>query len=112
MQAEQEIVDAGAQIIWVLEENSSGQIGTATDCRRFMDGKDSAEGWCVGDGQTRPTPAAFDDSPLGPSRGFDMIVDRRSMQVVFTSTHGSGASDMNLNGSELLAEVQRIVGAG
>lgn len=107
---ERDIVEAGAQIIWVLEENSSGQIGTAKDCRRFMDGKDSSEGWCVGDGQTVPTPSTFDDSPLGLSRGFDMIVDRETMQVVFTSTHGSGSNDMNLNGEELLAEVRRIVG--
>jgi len=102
-------VDAGAQIIWVLEQNTSFNLGTAEDCRDYMDGKGSTLGWCVGDGMTMPEPTTFDDSPFSNARGFDMIVVRETMEVVFSSTHGTTAGSENLTGEELLAEVQAVV---
>lgn len=108
-QWEQEIIDAGAQIIWVLEQNSGGNVGTATDCRTYMDGKGSTAGWCVGDGMTMPVPGTFDDSPFSNARGFDMIVVRETMEVVFSSTHGTTSGSENLTGEELLMIVQDIV---
>lgn len=108
-QWEQEITDAGAQIIWVLEANSGGNIGTAEDCRSYMDGKGSTLGWCVGDGMTAPVPGTFDDSPFSNARGFDMIVVRETMEVAFTSAHGTTMGNDNLTGEELLAEVEAVV---
>lgn len=106
---EQDIIDAGAQIIWVLEQNTGGNIGTAEDCRAYIDGKGSTQGWCVGDGMTMPVPGTFDDSPFSNARGFDMIVVRETMTVVFSSTHGTTAGSENLTGAELLAEVEAVV---
>lgn len=108
-QVEQDIIDAGAQIIWVLEQNTSQNIGTAADCRSYMDGKGSTQGWCVGDGMTSPVPGTFDDSPFSIARGFDMIVVRETMTVAFSSNHGTTAGNENLTGAELLAEVQAVV---
>lgn len=108
-QWEQEIIDAGAQIIWVLEQNTGGNAGTAADCRPYMDNKGSTQGWCVGDGMTMPTPGSFDDSPFSNARGFDMVVVRETMEVVFSSTHGTTMGSENLTGEELLMIVQDIV---
>ena len=102
-------MDTGAEIIWVLEQNQSGQIGLATDCRSYIDGKGSTLGWCVGDGETQPTPGTFDDSPFSIERGFDMIVVRETMEVVYTTTHGTTGGNENITGEELLAEVQAVV---
>ena len=73
-QVEEEIIAAGAEIIWVLEQNRLGVEGNAEDCRSFMDDRGSSEGWCVGDGQTEPTPGTFDESPFSVLRGFDLVV--------------------------------------
>ena len=109
MQVEQQIIDAGAEIIWVLEQNQSGQIGLANDCRSYMDAKGSTQGWCVGDGETQPMPGTFDESPFSIERGFDMIVVRETMQVVYTTTHGTTGGNENIDGEALLAEVQAVV---
>lgn len=108
MQVEQAIVDAGAEIIWVLEQNAFLQPGTPEDCRNMMDSLGSTHGWCVGDSQTFPTPGAFDNSPFSQARGFDIIVPRGSMTIEFATNHGSPGGNENLTGEELLAEVQAI----
>ncbi|MEM9461391.1 MAG: hypothetical protein AAGF11_44920 [Myxococcota bacterium] len=108
-QVEQDIIDAGAQLIWVLEQNTSMNIGTAVDCRSFMDERGSTQGWCVGDGMTMPVPGTFDDSPFSIARGFDMIVVRETMTVAFSSSHGTPNGNENLTGEELLAEVEAVI---
>lgn len=111
MQWEQEIEDAGAQIIWVLEQDQGGNDGTAFNCRSYMDGKGSTQGWCVGDVETMPLPGTFDDSPFSIERGFDIIVVRETMEVVFSTSHGTTGGNENITGEELLAEVRTVVDA-
>lgn len=109
-QVEQDILNAGAQIIWVLEQTAAFQPGTATDCRTFVRSQGSRAGICVGDGQTQPTAGVWDRSPFARGRGIDMIVRRSDMHVVWVSTHGTPAGNENLTGAEVLAEVRRITG--
>lgn len=106
---EAEIVDAGAEIVWVLEQDVRQQPGTAALCMETMDALDSERGWCVGDAQTQPVAGAFDDSPFSVARGFDMIVSRRTMQIVWTSSHGSPSGNENLDAEDVLAAVQTAV---
>lgn len=108
MQVEQQILDAGAQIIWVLEQDSFLQPGTAQLCRDFIDSRGSTLGWCVGDGQTMPTPGTFDNSPFSIGRGFDIIVPRGSMTIEFTTNHGTPGGNENITGEELLAAIEAI----
>jgi hypothetical protein len=108
VQVEQQILDVGAQIIWVLEADSFGQPGTAEWCRTFVDSMGSQVGWCVGDGQTIPTPGTFDDSPFSIGRGFDIIVPRSTMEIVFSTSHGTPLGNENITGEELLAAVQAV----
>ncbi len=108
MQVEQQIIDAGAEIIWVLEASGFGQPGTAAECRDFLDSHGSTQGWCVGDGETMPTPGTWDDSPFGLTRGFDIVVPRRSMEIVYSTNHGTGSGFDNITGEELLVEIQAI----
>lgn len=108
MQVEQDILAAGAQIIYVLEQNSFGQPGTAELCRAFMDSRGSTAGWCVGDGETMPMAGVFDTSPFSLARGFDIIVPRGSMEIVYSTNHGTPAGNENLTGEELLAIIQMV----
>lgn len=108
MQVEQQILDAGAQIIWVLEANGFGQPGTAQTCRDFVDAQGSQLGWCVGDGETIPMPGTFDNSPFSIGRGFDIIVPRSTMEIVYTTSHGTPLGNENITGEELLAEIQAV----
>ena len=109
MSVEQDFIDAGALIIWVLEQDNFFNIGTASSCRTYMDGKGSAQGWCVGDGETMPGSGTFDASPFAVGRGFDMIVVRETMEIAFVSSHGSPGGNENLTGPELLTEVQAVI---
>lgn len=109
MQVEQEIVDAGAQIIWVLEQTTFGQPGTAESCQDFLDSMNSTQGWCVGDSETMPVPGTFDDSPFSIERGFDIIVTRSGMDIRYATNHGTTSGNENISGAELLAEVQAVV---
>ena len=106
---EEDIIDAGAQIVWVMEQNQLGQAGTAEACRDFMDGRGSDAGWCVGDGQTEPEPGVWDDSPFSVGRGFDIIVPRHSMEIVFTTSHGTVNGNENISGADVLEAVQEAV---
>ena len=109
MSVEQDFIDAGALIIWVLEQDNLLNIGTASSCRTYMDSKGSTQGWCIGDGETMPTSGAFDNSPFAVGRGFDMVVVRDTMEIAFVSSHGSPGGNENLTGEELLAEVQAVI---
>lgn len=109
-EAEEDILAAGAEIIWVLEAPSTF-IGpaNATACRETMDKLGSDKGWCVGDDQTRPEADTFDNSPFSLQRGFDMIVPTSTMEIVYTTTHGTTAGNENLDGEDILAKVKEIV---
>jgi hypothetical protein len=107
---EDDIVDSRAQIIWVLEQDPQGAPGTADSCTSTMDqlgAKD--QGFCVGDSQTMPEPGTFDDSPFSVARGFDMIVPRSSMQIVWSTSHGTPSGNDNLDGEDVLAKVREVV---
>lgn len=107
---EDEIVAAGAEIVWVLEQDSTGTDGTVESCMTVMDALGSEDqGWCVGDAQTQPVAGAFDDSPFSVYRGFDMIVPRSTMEIVWTSSHGSPSGNENLEGPEVLQAVQDAI---
>jgi hypothetical protein len=103
------IVDAGAQIVWVLEADPSFEPGTAELCVDVMGDLGGERGWCVGDGQTLPTAGVFDDSPFSEERGFEMIVAPSTMEVLWSSSHGSTAGNDNLDGDDVLEAVEQAV---
>lgn len=105
---EEEIREAGAEIIWVLEADTSATPGTAASCAEFI-GRESDQGWCVGDGETQPLAGEWDSSPFSVARGFDLIVSRREMRIEFTSNHGTPSGNENLDGEAILAAVQEVV---
>ncbi len=109
-QVEERIIAAGAQLVWVLEQDVQANPGTADSCRRFVNAQGSDKGLCVGDGETQPMPGVWDRSPFAEGRGTDVIVRRSDMRILWTSSHGSPRGNENLTGEEVLAEVQRITG--
>lgn len=106
---EDQIVAAGAELVWVMERTAANAPGTAENCMSFMTQIGATKGWCVGDSQTSPTAFAFDDSPFSVGRGFDMIVPTQSMVVRYSSSHGSSAGNDNPSGQDVLAELQTII---
>lgn len=107
----QDIEEAGAGIVWVLERSASSAPGTAERCVDFMTdpliGAD--RGWCVGDSQTEPLAGEFDDSPFSVGRGFDLVVPRDTMVIEATSSHGTPSGNENLDGADILALVEEVV---
>jgi hypothetical protein len=109
-EVEDEIVGAGAQIVWVLEQDPTGVDGTAITCASVMDDVGSGPvGVCVGDGETQPVPGTFDDSPFSLYRGFDMVMPRRTMEILWTTTHGTPSGNDNLEGTDVLDAVRQVV---
>ena len=108
MEVEDQIIAAGAEIIWVLEANAFLQPGTAEDCRTIVNGLGSQVGWCVGDSETMPVAGVFDNSPFSLSRGFDIIVPRATMEIVYATNHGTPGGNENISGEALLAQVQLV----
>jgi hypothetical protein len=106
---EQDIVAAGAQIVWVLEQGPQFQLGTAQECHRVMAELGSQAGWCVGDDEALPRPDAWDESEFSDGRGFDLIVPRSTMQIVYSTSHGTPSGNENLTGADVLVEVQRVL---
>ncbi|MEZ4318871.1 MAG: hypothetical protein R3F61_15255 [Myxococcota bacterium] len=112
---EDDLIAAGAEIIWVLEADASGVPGTAASCMAFFDqfpvvyGITSDQGWCVGDAETMPTPGTFDASPFSVARGFDMVVPRSNMTIVYSTSHGTPSGNDNPTGADVLADVQAII---
>ena len=101
---------AGAQIVWVLEQGPRFEPGTAALCDEVMDELDSGDvGICVGDAETMPTPGTFDESPFSVARGFDMVVPRQTMDIRWTSSHGTPQGNENIDGEELLDVVRTIL---
>lgn len=107
----EDLEDAGAGIVWVLERTASNAQGTAERCIDFMTDPNigADRGWCVGDGQTQPTSGEFDDSPFSVGRGFDLVVRRRTMVIEATSAHGSPGGNENLDGAEILELVEDVL---
>lgn len=108
-QVEQDFDQAAVEIVWVLEATATLQPGTAENCRDTIDGYGSDGGWCVGDSQTEPDPGAFDDSAFSRGRGFDMLVLRDSMEIAYSTSHGTTAGNENPTGEQVLAAVQAIL---
>lgn len=104
-EVEEDILAAGAEIIWVLEQGQAFQDGTAELCRTTMDRYGSDKGWCVGDEETQPVSGTFDDSPFSVSRGFDIIVPRDTMEIVYSTSHGTPSGNDNLEGADVLQAV-------
>lgn len=107
-QVEEDIIAEGLPIIWVLEEDSSFNAGTAQSCRQAMNQLGSDKGLCVGDGQTMPVAGVFDNSNLAIGRGFDLVVRRSDMAIIFHTTHGTPAGNENLTGQELLDAIRGL----
>lgn len=109
-EVEDEIVAAGAEIIWVLEKDASFDAGTAESCDNILDILGSKDqGWCVGDGETEPEAGTFDTSPFSLYRGFDMVVPTSTMRVEFTTSHGTPNGNENITGADVLAAVQEVL---
>jgi hypothetical protein len=106
VQVEQQILDAGAEIVWVLQTDAFLELGTAQGCRDLVNALGSTHGWCVGDADTQPMPGTFNESPFGMGRGFDIIVPRSTMVIEYTSY--TGPSQDEITGEELLARIQEI----
>lgn len=106
---EQDIEDAGAAILWVLEADRFRTPGTRELCDMLFDTEGSTRGICVGDAQTEPVPGTFDDAPFSRNRGFDILVDRRSMEIVWASSHGSTSGNENPTAEEVVAAVEDAV---
>lgn len=107
---EEDILEAGAEIVWVLEYDTGFNAGTAESCRTFVDGNGSNQGWCVGDGQTEPEAGVWDTSPFSVGRGFDIIVDRQTMVIGWESSHGTPSGNENPTGEDVLEQVRAITG--
>ena len=107
-EVEEDILEEGAAIIWVLERDQTFQEGTAELCRETMNRLGSDKGWCVGDYETVPTPGTFDESPFSERRGFDILVERESMKVVFSTSHGTPDGNENIDGEELLEVIRGL----
>ena len=107
--SEERIINAGAQIIWVLEADGLGIPGTMQSCADFMTDKGSTHGWCVGDGQTSPDKGEWDTSPFSIGRGFDIIVPRASMSIEYTTNHGTPSGNENISGADVAAKVEEII---
>jgi hypothetical protein len=105
-----EIAAEGAGIVWVLEAGPGQEPGTAELCDEVMEDLDGEhQGWCVGDAETEPVPGTFDASPFSVDRGFDMIVARSTMEILWTSSHGSPAGNENLDAAAVLTAVRKSV---
>jgi len=109
-QSEDEIIAAGAEIIWVLEQGSGFTDGTAENCIDTMEALGATQGWCVGDDESLPAPDVFDDSEFAIGRGFDLIVPRSTMTIDWVSTHGTPSGNDNLDGDDVLQAVEDIIG--
>ena len=110
-EVEDEIVAEGVEIIWVLEQSTTAKPGTAERCAEFMfDKVGSKQGWCVGDSQTEPTDVTnFDDSPFSIGRGFDILVTRDDMKIVYTTNHGTPSGNDNPSGQEVLEDIKGLL---
>lgn len=111
-QVEDQIVAENIQIVWVLQQDRLFRDGTAERCRTYIDSLPSSQGLCVGDAETLPMRDVFDDSGIAIGRGFDVLVRRSDMRIVYSTTHGTVGGNENITGEELLTELRRIISGG
>ncbi|MEO1268513.1 MAG: hypothetical protein AAFX99_10475 [Myxococcota bacterium] len=113
VEVEEQLEAAGAQLIWVMQETSTYEQGTAENCRDFMDELQSNVGLCIGEaettGQSPEGANIFRGSEFAVARGIDLIVSRRDMVIRYGSPHGTPTGNENLTGEELLVEVQKVI---
>lgn len=94
----------------MLEQDQYVRPGTAARCMDVMDELGSIDkGWCVGDEQILPFAGIFDDSQFSVNRGFDMIVPRTTMEIVYTTSHGTPAGNDNPDAADVLQAVKDVV---
>lgn len=106
---EDDIEAAGAAIIWVVQETNRYEPGLVEHCEEFRDSiTQSTTGFCVGDGETQPEPGVFHTSPFADSMGFDIVVERATMDIVFATSHGIGGDNENLDGQALVELLQGL----
>ena len=53
-----------------------------------------------------PTAGVFDNSPFAVGRGFDILVRRSDMRILWVSTHGTPTGNDNLTGQQVLEEIR------
>lgn len=105
---EEDIINEGAQLIWVFIQDARSRPGTPDSCRAFVNNQGSDNGICVADPDTMPTANVFRNSPFAQGRGIDLIVRRSDMQVVFTAGHGTPRGNENLTGMDVLNELRAL----
>lgn len=110
-EVQDDILAEGAEIIWVLERDADDGPGTARNCRATIDTLGGTSGWCVGDRQTQPESGVFNRSPFAQGRGFDILVDRRTMRIGWTTSHGTTDGNENLSAEEVLQAVRQAAAA-
>ena len=103
-------MEAGAQIVWVLEQGPNVEPGTAELCDEVMTELGSGPvGICVGDAETEPVPGVWDASPFSQYRGFDIVLPRQTMEILWSSSHGTPSGNENLSGKQVLDAVRQVV---
>ena len=110
---EDEIVAAGAEIIWIIEEGPGPGLdpGTAARCHDLMTNQYGAtQGWCVGDDESTP-PGIFDSSPIAIGRGFDLVIPRSTMVIEQAFTHGTPGGNDNPTAAEIQQMVEAVINA-
>lgn len=109
MEISDDIEALGAGIVWVHTDDLDHSVGTAERCIELLDTiKGPKAGWCVGDDGTLPEAGTFRTSKWA-NPGYDLVVDRVTMNVELIATHGAGPRNQNMSAEELQQEIQRIV---
>lgn len=93
-------------MIWVLEQGRAFEDGTAENCRNTMENAGSTAGLCVGDDETEPDADVWDESVFSVGRGFDILVERSSMEILWSTSHGTPSGNDNPDGAEILQMVR------
>jgi len=76
--------------------------------RSILDTESSTAGLCAGDAETGPVAGAFDNFALAIARGFDILVRRNDMRIVYVTTAGTPAGNENLTGAEVLQDIKDL----
>ena len=111
-QLDNDIAAEGIQIVWVLMQDRLFRAGTADRCRDYIRSISGDVGLCVGDSETRPMADAFGDSDIAIGRGYDVLVRRSDMKVVYATTHGTPGGNETLTGQQLLDNIRRVISGG
>jgi len=108
-QRQDEFADRNALLIWVLQEGPTFELGTTDECLQALGALGATDGWCVGDDETEPRRDVFTTSPLSAGQGFDLIVDRRTMVIEESFSHGAAAGSDNPSVDDVLAAIDGVL---